>query len=159
MAHQQLATYLNNHLAASTTILELLDQLASTHTQNDLGDFFATLHADILTERKQVETLMQRLAISENSVRQAGAWLAEKLSQLKLRLDSPSDESLRLLEALELVATGLAGKRSLWQCLAVAAETVTELRGVDYASLVQHSEEQQQRVETVRLQVAKAALA
>ena len=96
---------------------------------------------------------------SENTVRQAGAWLTEKMAQLKLRLDSPSDEALRLLEALELIATGLAGKRSLWQCLGVAAQTVAGLRGVDYAALVQRSEAQQQRVETVRLQVAKAALA
>ena len=39
-----------------------------------------------------------------------------------------------------------------------AATTVLELQGVNYATLVQHSEEQQQRVETWRLQAAKAAL-
>jgi len=46
----------------------------------------------------------------------------------------------------------------LWRALAVAAEAVPGLQGVDYERLVQRSEEQQQRVEVLRLGVAKAAL-
>lgn len=158
MPNQQLATYLNNHLAASTSVLELLAQLAATHEQRELGPFFATLRADILTERQQLAGLMEGLAIEENSLRQAGAWLAEQVSRLKLRLDSPTAEALRLLEALEIITTGLAGKRSLWQSLSVAAEEAPALRGVDYRALIQRTEEQLQRVETVRLTVARAAL-
>ena len=158
MAHKHLATYLNNHLAGSTTILELLAQLETTHEGTDLAPFFTTLRADVLAERREVEALMQRLEISENALRQAGAWLAEKVMQLKLRLDSPADEALRLLEALELVAAGLEGKRSLWGSLEVAAATVPGLQGVDYERLIERSQEQQRRVEAVRLQVASAAL-
>lgn len=158
MANQQLATYLNNHLAASTSVLELLAQLAASHEGRALGPFFATLRADILTERQQLEELMALLAIQENSLRQAGAWLTEQVSRLKLHLDSPTDEALRLLEALEIITTGLAGKRSLWQSLAVAAATVPALQGVDYPTLVARTEEQQQRVEAIRLQVAANAL-
>ena len=69
----------------------------------------------------------------------------------------PADEALRLLEALELVAVGIEGKRALWRSLAVASEDVPELQGVDYEHLLQRSEEQQRRVETVRLEAAKAA--
>lgn len=157
MTHKQIATYLNNHLAGSTTILQLLAQLETTHTGTDLAQFFATLRADVLAERRELESLMQRLNITENPLRQAAAWLAEKLTQLKLRLDSPADEALRLLEALELVAVGIEGKRALWRSLAVASEDVPELQGVDYEHLLQRSEEQQRRVETVRLEAAKAA--
>ncbi len=157
MANQQLATYLNNHLAASTAIIELLAQLQATHEGSDVGDFFATLHADILTERHELEALMQRLAISENTLRQRATWLVEKVTQLKLRLDSPTGEALRLLEALEVVATGLEGKRSLWQSLAVTAEAVPGLQGMDYNGLIEQTQAQQQRVGQLRLQVAKAA--
>ena len=130
----------------------------ASHEQRELGPFFATLRADILTDRQQLEGLMHRLAIEENSLRQAGAWLAEQGSRLKLHLDSPTDEALRLLEALEIITTGLAGKRSLWQSLAVTAATVPALQGVDYPALMMRTEAQQQRVEALRLQVATAAL-
>lgn len=157
MAHKQIGTYLNNHLAGSTTALELLEQLETTHTGTDLAQFFVILRADVLADRRELESLMQRLNITKNSLRQAAAWLAEKVTQLKLRLDSPADEALRLLEALELVSVGIEGKRVLWQSLAVASENVPELQGVDYEHLLQRSERQQRRVEAVRLEAAKAA--
>jgi hypothetical protein len=74
-----------------------------------------------------------------------------------LRLDDPAGGALRLLEALDAVSTGIAGKRLLWRALAAAAEEVSELRGLDYERLEQRAEEQRRRLEPLRLEAAKAA--
>src|ERR1700677_2848030 len=118
MSDQHLATYLQDHLAGSVVALELLEHMENSHTGMDLGRFFARLREDITADRHELETLMERLAISVGTFRSAVAWVAEKAARLKLRLDDSENGSLRLLEAVELVATGIDGKRALWLALA-----------------------------------------
>ena len=84
--------------------------------------------------------------------------VAEKVGRLKLRLDDKAGGDFRLLEAVELVATGVEGKRSLWRALAAASELVPDLAGPDYARLEARAVEQRERVEPVRLDAAQAAL-
>jgi hypothetical protein len=100
---------------------------------------------------------MERLDISESGTRKATAWLAEKATQIKLRVDDHAGGDLRMFESLEALSLGLEGKRSLWRALGAASEVLPELSGIDYAQLVQRSEEQRSRVEGVRLEAAKAA--
>jgi len=88
MASEHIATYLNDHLAGSVVALELLDKLEATHS-DALRDFFRGLHADVLADRDELLGLMERLQISESRTRKASAWLAEKMTELKLRLDDP----------------------------------------------------------------------
>jgi hypothetical protein len=159
MAHGHIATYLNDHLAGSVVALELLEHLEAAHAGTPLESFVAALRADIAADRRELESLMERLGISESSPRKATAWLAEKITQLKLRLDDPASGALRLLEALEAVQIGIQGKRALWLALDAASENAPDLRGLDYERLTRRAEEQHQRVETQRLEAARAALA
>jgi hypothetical protein len=76
-----------------------------------------------------------------------------------LGLDGDAGGDLRLLEAVEAVAVGIEGKRSLWVALSATSEIVPELRGPDYGLLERRAEEQRQRIESVRLDAARAALA
>jgi hypothetical protein len=156
MANQHLATYLNDHLAGSVAALELLAQLEATHADTELARGVATLRLEIEEEQQTLTALMERLQITKSAPRQAVAWIAEKVTQLKLRLDDPADGALRLLQALEAIGVGIQGKRSLWRALAAAA--VPGLPQADYARLVQRSEDQQQWVEAMRLQAAQVAL-
>ena len=158
MASKHLATYLNDHLAGSEAALELLEHLAVAQADTPLKSFLDELRADVLADRQELEALMARLHVAESRPRKATAWLAEKVTRLKLRLDDPSDGALRLLEGLEAVEVGIEGKRALWWALAATAEVAPELQGVDYTRLRQRAEEQHQRVELVRLGVAKAVL-
>jgi hypothetical protein len=158
MATKHLATYLNDHLAGSQAALELLEHLAATQADTPLKLVFEELHADILADRRELESLMARLHVDESGPRKVTAWLAEKLTRLKLRLDDPSDGAFRLLESLEALAIGIEGKRALWRALAMAAEVAPELQGGDYARLEQRAKQQHDRVEMARLDVAKVAL-
>src|SRR5678815_2816605 len=98
MAEKHLATYLNDHLAGSVTGLELLAHLEVTQAGTDVADIVAHLHAEIEEEQQELVALMDRLQIARSPSRQAAAWLAEKATQLKLRLDDPADGALRLFE-------------------------------------------------------------
>lgn len=101
MPDEHLAKYLNDHLAGSVAALELLEHLEATYAKSELVNFFKQLRADITADRDELEDVMRRLDIGESSARKASAWLAEKMAELKLRLDDPKAGSLRLFESLE----------------------------------------------------------
>ena len=158
MAYTHLATYLNDHLAGSVIALKLLAHLEDVYAGTTLASSVATLHADIEADRQELEQLMARLQIAQRVTRQATAWMAEKMTQLKLHLDDPTDGALRQLEMLEGVAIGIQGKQSLWRALAATAPLIPLLQGVDYAHLMQRGEEQHRKAEALRLEAAKVAL-
>jgi hypothetical protein len=124
-----------------------------------LADFLAALRADIRDDQRVLQELMDRLGVTASPVRRAAAWVAEKAVRVKLGLDGDAGGDLRLLEAIEAVAVGVEGKRSLWVALSATSETVPELRGPDYGALERRAAEQRQRIEPVRLNAARAALA
>jgi hypothetical protein len=158
MANESLATYLNDHLAGSVLALELLDSLTEERTKTAEAQILADVRADIMADRQQLEAFMAQLGIAVSRPRQATAWLTEKLSELKLRLDDPGHGALRRLEALEAVSLGIVGKQALWHALAAAAADVPPLGGLDYAHLVRRATEQRRVVETLRLHAAREAL-
>jgi len=158
MADKHLATYLNDHLAGAVAGLELLEHLETAHAGTDMGRFAAELRADVAADRQELEAVMERLDAGASRTRRASAWLAEKATELKLRLDDPAGGALRLLEALEALSLGIEGKRSLWRALAAAAEDAPSLQVADYQRLAQRAEEQRRRVEEVRLKAARGAL-
>ncbi|MDQ2856246.1 MAG: hypothetical protein M3R68_07955 [Acidobacteriota bacterium] len=158
MADEHLATYLNDHLAGSVLALELLEHLESTHAHSWLRHFFSQLHAEVATDRDVLEGFMDALKISQSRTRKASAWLAEKMTELKLRIDDPQGGPLRLFESLEALSLGIEGKRSLWIALRAAAEKSPELRIIDYERLIERADEQRARVEKVRIDTAREAL-
>jgi hypothetical protein len=158
MAEPYLATYLNDHLAGSEGALELLEHLERAHAGTPLAHFAAELWADIVADRRELEALMTRLQVAVSRPRKAAAWLSEKVTELKLRLDDPPGGALRQLEVLEAVSLGIEGKRLLWRSLGVAAEGTPDLGGTDYGRRERRAEEQRRCVETVRLGAARAAL-
>jgi hypothetical protein len=157
VANKHLAIYLNDHLAGSTGALELLTHLAEAHSGTPVADSLMQLHAEIHADRQELEHLIARLHITESASRKVGAWLGEKMAQLKLQMDDKATGAMHLFEGLEVIAIGIQGKRALWRVLGVVSENDPELRGLDYNQLVQRSEDQHQRVEVMRLAAAKEA--
>ncbi len=158
MADDYIATYLNDHLAGSVVAVELMENLETVYAGQPIADFIAKLRADIEVDIRELEDLMGHLQISESRTRKASAWLTEKFTQLKLRLDDPTHGDLRLFESLEALSLGIEGKRSLWLALSAAAELSPQLRIADYQRLQQRAKEQRARVEEQRLELARKAL-
>lgn len=158
MANRSLATYLNNHLAGSVMALELLERLKQEGASSKEALGLATLYAEISADRQTLEDLMAELGITTSLPRQASAWLTEKLSEVKLRLDDPAGTALRRLESLEALSLGITGKQALWHALTIAAETEPVLARRDYAELIRRGDQQFSLAEGLRRQAAREAL-
>ena len=155
MSKQDLTIYLNDHLAGSVGALELVDHLIETYRGKPLEQFFKDLRDEIDADQSTLEKLIETLGAKESAMRKAEAWVAEKLSRAKIRLSDSQEGQMGLLHALEGLVLGITGKRGLWDALAAAAETMPELRELDYARLENRAIEQRDRIEAKRLEVAR----
>ena len=152
---KNLITYLNDHLAGSVAALELLDHLIETYQGKPLERFFKDLRSDIDADQGELQDPIERLGEKESPVRKAGLWVAEQLSRAKIRLSDSEENRMGLFHALEGLVLGITGKRSLWTALAAAADTVPELRELDYVRLEKRAAEQSDRVDAKRLEIAR----
>ena len=155
MSKQDLTIYLNDHLAGSVGALELVDHLIETYRGKPLEQFCKDLRDEIEADQSTLEKLIETLGWKESAMRKAEAWVAEKLSRAKIRLSDSQEGQMGLLHALEGLVLGITGKRGLWDALAAAAETMPQLRELDYARLENRAIEQRDRIEAKRLEVAR----
>lgn len=138
--------------------IELLDHLAKTHDGTPLKTFAVKLSEEIEADRKELKDLMRRLDISESTARKASAWVAGKVTELKLALDDAASGDLRLLESFEFLSLGIEGKRSLWVALAATAENAPALQSLDFERLITRATDQRGLVEELRIAAARKAL-
>lgn len=158
MSASYLASYLNDHLAGSEVALELLEHLQQARAGEPIAAFAAALREDIAADRRELEALMGRLGIAISRTRAVGAWLSEKMTRLKMRLDDASDGALRQLEVLDAVSVGIEGKRLLWRSLGTVAASSPEIAATDLGRLERRAEDQRTAVESWRLESAREAL-
>jgi hypothetical protein len=157
MGSEILATYLNDHLAGSVAAIELLDHLRGLSRGTERERLCASLQSEIEEDQKVLKELLRQVGGKESRMRNAAAWLTEKVGEAKLKLDDSGGGELRALEALETLELGILGKLALWRALGVAADLVPQIRKLDLSKLERRAKEQHDRVEVERLKVARAA--
>jgi hypothetical protein len=157
MPNGGLETYLNDHLAGAQTALELLARLVDGATDAADRQRFASLRSDITADQAALRQLLMRLGGKESSVKRALGWLAEKASRVKLGA-TPKGDPFPLFEALEMLALGIEGKRSLWRALGAIALSHPTLASLDLAGLERRAATQHDDVERMRLAIAPEAL-
>ena len=150
---EELADYLNDHLAGSVAAVELLDRLIAE--KPSLEPFLRELRSEIEADGVTLKELMNRLGLEESPIRKAGAWILEKFSRVKMPLGKGPGGELGLFLAFESLALGINGKKLLWRALAAASKSAPELRGADYTRLERRAESQWDLVEVRRLQIAQ----
>jgi hypothetical protein len=153
---KDLDSYLNDHLAGSISALELIEHWARLHKGKPLGVFFSQIEIDIRADQSALRDLMHHLSIEESSLRQAGAWAAEKVGRVRLMIAGGEQGSLGLLLTLEGLIMGIAGKKLLWRSL--AAVNLAELDGYDFRTLEHRAEQQIDRIEAERIRAAQLVL-
>ena len=151
---ERLHTYLNDHLAGSVAAIELLDDVIEHHSEDRFGKIFRDWRGDIQADQETLRNLIRKLGAEESAIRKAGAWVAEKFSRLKI---GDLDDSAGLLQALEALALGITGKRLLWRSLAAITPNFAALQGTDFGEREKRAQDQFERVETVRLEMAREA--
>lgn len=158
MSTDDIATYLNDHLAGSVSALELLDHLAEKAPDPARKTFFKSLRIDIAEDQDTLKSMLQQVAGSESGLRKAAAWLTEKVSRARFAFDDSGGGELAQLEALEALALGIQGKLGLWRALGPLAGRVPSWRGIDFGRLERRAQDQHGRVEATRIDAARATL-
>jgi hypothetical protein len=150
-----LDSYLNDHLAGSVSALELLAHWADVHKGETLGNFFAEIEREIKADQYALRDVMRVLGVEESKLRKASAWAAEKVGRARLIVAGDEPGSLGLLLTLEGLIMGVTGKKGLWRALAAAK--LRQLDGSNFEELQHRAEQQIQKIEAERIQVARQA--
>ena len=154
---KELDSYLNDHLAGSVGALELIGHWASAHKSEPLGAFFAELEGEVKADQDTLCSVMGSLRVEESKVRQAGAWIAEKIGRARLKIAGDDASSLGLVLTLEGLIMGIGGKKLLWHVLAAAK--LPHLNGYDFEELQRRAQQQIERIEAERMRAVQQTFA
>lgn len=151
-----LSVYLHDHLAGSSFALELLEKLVSEFFGTPTGDVARELLEQIQIDRKTLQNVIARVGKATPDLYDALGWIAERVSRIKLKHDDAS--GIGAFEAFETISLGILGKRALWEALQIRQNADNRLAGLDYPTLIGRAEQQFQKANQYRLQLAEGAL-
>ena len=153
-----LDTYLNDHLAGAVFGSDLAQQLLERSDGSPLGETMRSLAPQIEEDRQTLLDLMQHLGITQNPVKQATTWLAEKAGRAKFGGVTASETGLGTFMALETLSLGVEGKLALWTALKEVADHRQPLESVDLDELIVRAHAQRRALERERLAASHEAL-
>jgi hypothetical protein len=158
IAEKPTAVYLNDHLAGATFGADLARRLRDWTAGSAHGPVLEEIAAEIEVDLATLVTIMERLGVARNPVKQATTWLGEKLSRVKLSAAGSGDESTALFLALETLALGVEGKTCLWRTLRGLSDHDPALDAAALDELIARAESQRRRLEDERRAAAERAL-
>ena len=157
MKSQALGTYLNDHLAGATLGCDHARQLVELHEGTPFEPDMARIAAEIEEDRETLLELMERIGITPNPVKKAGAWIAEKAGRVKFTGQTQGDLAFGRYLSLEMMSLGVEGKLSLWMALERIGPSIDELADVTFSALAYRAESQRTVLERQRLRTAAMA--
>ena len=155
MTDRLLAIYLQDHLAGATAGAELARRARGANEGTPLGEFLEGLAEEIEEDRQILTEIMDELGVSQDKVKNALGWGAEKLGRLKPNGQFKGYSPLSRIVELEGLHVGINGKLSLWQNLrAVFGE---EVAGRNLDGLVSRATRQLSELAEYRAEAARVA--
>lgn len=159
MNEKYLRIYMQDHLAGSTTGLELARRTAGANKGTDYGPPLAKIVDQIASDRRQLENIIRDLGFGADKLKNIAAWGLEKVGRLKLNGELTSYSPLSRVVELEGLLTGITGKWGLWVALLEVAPSDPRLDATLLARLRDRAEEQRATVEELREKAAREAFA
>ena len=153
-----LGIYLNDHLAGAIGGSELAKRAAQNNEGTEFGPPLGKLMSDIEQDRQALESLMDRLGIKKDLLKDAAAWMAEKVGRLKLNGQLTGYSDLSRLVELEGLTLGVEGKLSLWTNLSEVLNANPALEPGEIEGLRTRAEDQRRELEDLRRKAATLAL-
>ncbi|MDQ3956125.1 MAG: hypothetical protein M3285_11325 [Actinomycetota bacterium] len=158
MSDKFLTIYLNDHLAGAIGGSELAKRTAQNNEGTEFGPRLEKLASDIEEDRQSLESLMERLGIKKDLLKDAAAWMAEKVGRLKLNGQLTGYSDLSRLVELEGLTLGVEGKLSLWRNLSEVLAAYPAIEPGELQELQTRSEDQRKELEELRRKAASIAL-
>ena len=154
---ESLGIYLRDHLGGVQVAVELLEGMCKHQEDARYRDLAKRLLPEIQTDDNTLRSIIEAIGEDPSAIKNAGGWLLEKLTRLKL--GHTRSAGLELFEALEMLSLGIAGKRSLWKALQVVSKADGRLNRFDFGTLLHRADDQFQSVEEERLRLAARVFA
>jgi hypothetical protein len=154
-----LATYLSDHFAGATFGLELVRRCRAKNEGTPFAAPLSDLVREIEADRRTLLALMRRLGLEPSIVKTAVGWTLEKARRLKPNGSVFAYTPLSRVAELEILVTGIMGKRALWKALEAHFPAGERIEGFDYGALAERAERQLEVAERLRLDAAAIAFA
>ena len=157
LASKNLGTYFHDHLAGAMGALELLGHLIE-HTQaSGRRAKLASLRNEITKDHDVLVKIAQGLDLQESPMKKALGWIGEKAARLKFALSKDNPGSVGLVQAMEVLSLGIAGKRGLWDALAATQPPGMAKIKINLSKLTARADKQRAMVESWRIEAAREA--
>jgi hypothetical protein len=150
---EPLITYLNDHLGGAQIAIQLLEAMRDQHDNQRFRQFANLVLPEIQLDDRTLRSIAEKIDAGPGVAKQLGGWLLEKVSRLKLGHTGSTD--FEMFESLELLALGIHGKLCLWKALQAASGRDSRLREYNFAELIGRAEQQYEKVESERLDLAR----
>jgi hypothetical protein len=150
-----LAIYLQDHLGGATGGLELARRAAGANEGSPLGEFLERLAGEIEEDRDVLIEIMESLGVSQDKVKNALGWGAEKLGRLKPNGQFTGYSPLSRVVELEGLTVGVRGKLSLFENL--RATSGQEVAGRNLDGLIGRMNRQLEELTEHRTEAARVA--
>ena len=154
-----LATYLSDHFAGATFGLELVRRCRAKNEGTPFAAPLSDLVREIEADRRTLLALVKRLGLEPSIVKAAVGWTLEKARRLKPNGSVFAYTPLSRLAELEILVTGITGKRALWQALDAHFPAGERIEEFDFGALAERAEGQLEVAERLRLDAAAIAFA
>jgi hypothetical protein len=152
-----LSVYLNDHLTAATTGVELFRRAAGSLT-GDRREEVDRLRAEVEDDLASLRSVMRRLGVRENVAMAALGWVGEKAGRLKpngyLVRRSPLSDVIEL----EGMRNGVHAKLCGWQVVRAVAVHDERVPVEEVEALIARAEDQLSRLYKLHLQAVQANL-
>jgi hypothetical protein len=152
-----LATYLNDHLAGATTGRELAKRARSNNRGTQFEPTLQWLVEQLVADRATLLDIMRAVGAPQDHLKKLAAFALERAGRLKLNNSIFSYSPLSRLVEFEGLLVGVTGKVAGWQSLQQLDDK--RLAAFDLEALVQRGNEQRERIEEQRREAARIALA
>ena len=159
MADRAIDVYLNDHLGGATLGSDLAGQIHKRHGDSALGELMGRLAREIEEDRLTLVDLTERMDISQNPIKQATGWIAEKAAHLKFSGMGSGEPGQSDFMAIETLTLGVAGKAKMWKVLSEVQSQYPALASTDLQGLLERAMRQHTSLEHERLAAGARALA
>jgi hypothetical protein len=152
-----LATYLNDHLAGATTGRELAKRALSNNRGTQFEPTLQWFVEQLVEDRATLLDIMRAVGAPEDHLKKLAAFALERAGRLKLNNSLFSYSPLSRLVEFEGLLVGVTGKIAGWHSLQQLDDK--RLASFDLEELVKRGTEQRERIEEQRREAARIALA
>jgi hypothetical protein len=158
LGDDRLSIYLNDHFAAATAGANLARRVAGSNEGTSYASVLEAVATEIAEDRAALFDVMRRLSVSQDRLKTALAWGAERAGRLKLNGQLLGYSPLSRLEEIETLSLGVEGKLGLWRALRSTHGTDPRLTDVDLDELIDRARSQRRSLEGLRTRAADEAL-